>query len=772
MKKTIAKSLSVFLAAVVLFGSAVSGGFAGSNASALDVPDYEIIAGIEEAIITDFESYGIVSSDMPLTTSAVSPFDGGTGTEEDPYIISTKVQLVEVNNYLDCCFKLANDIVFETADFDVSGDFYNGGEGFIPLATDAPFTGVFDGNNHVIKGIEMYYEPSLSEVPAVGLFNLLAGTVKNLGMVDGLVAIKSSDEVIYAGSIAALADDGAEIINCYNNCDILVYAECDADIRYNGVFECVPSVGGILGAGNIKVTDCYNEGSIMVIEEVYVTSNNYYGSVNCTPVVGGIAGTLAVIEGCYNSGDIYVAVGIANNGAVGAPQDDVSIGVMAGGIGGLCSDISNCYNSGAVSINVVDEFGSSYTTVLPLAAGIMPTVQEDVTVSNCYNTGVIDATDYAGGITVLNLGTIENCYYLDNNSYGVIVDQGSASIDKCTESEMASESTYKDFDFENTWAMGEDGVPVLIATLPKHTVKWVVDGVETEAIVAEKAKIEKPENPSKQGYDFAGWSPAVPERMGEADVTYTAKWTPRNDTKYVVETYVQGLDGKYTVSKENKQGTTDAKATAAAPAKTGFGIDKAKSVLEGNIAPDGSLVLKVYYNRNSYELTTVIDGKSSTEKIKYGEAVTAPKVADKTGYEFAGWSPEFPATMPAEDVKVEAVYDCIAEISIANNPGSKTIKYGETLRLTANITDKPDDAVIAWYLDGAKVGEGESCDVTFESGTKTVEVKLLDAEGNVLQNADGNEIADSEEVTVNAGFFQKIISFFKNLFGIDRTVVQ
>ncbi len=71
-----------------------------------------------------------------------------------------------------------------------------------------------------------------------------------------------------------------------------------------------------------------------------------------------------------------------------------------------------------------------------------------------------------------------------------------------------------------------------------------------------------------------------------------------------------------------------------------------------------------------------------------------------------------------------------------------------------------------------KKGEGEVFNVSFESGTKTIEVKLVDENGIVYKDADGNEVSDSEKVTVKAGFFQKLISFFKNLFGSNRTVIQ
>ena len=111
-------------------------------------------------------------------------------------------------------------------------------------------------------------------------------------------------------------------------------------------------------------------------------------------------------------------------------------------------------------------------------------------------------------------------------------------------------------------------------------------------------------------------------------------------------------------------------------------------------------------------------------------------------------------------------------VSIKNNTGSKTINYGETLKLSVNTTNMPDGSKICWYVDGVKKGEGEVFEVSFEGGTKIVTVKIIGSDGNVLKDVNGNEISDSETVTVKAGFFQKLISFFKNLFGANRTVVQ
>lgn len=113
-----------------------------------------------------------------------------------------------------------------------------------------------------------------------------------------------------------------------------------------------------------------------------------------------------------------------------------------------------------------------------------------------------------------------------------------------------------------------------------------------------------------------------------------------------------------------------------------------------------------------------------------------------------------------------------SKISIKNNPGSTSINYGETIELTSSVTNKLDYAKIYWFVDGIKKGEGESFSLSFEDGTKTVEVKLVDENGFVLKDSSGKEILDSEKITVKADFFQKLISFFKNLFGANRTIVQ
>lgn len=168
----------------------------------------------------------------------------------------------------------------------------------------------------------------------------------------------------------------------------------------------------------------------------------------------------------------------------------------------------------------------------------------------------------------------------------------------------------------------------------------------------------------------------------------------------------------------------------------------------------------MYIDRNKYAFTTVVDGAENTTEYYYGSLLTAPATPTKSGYKFVKWNGDIPETMPASGVKITAEFiksyscpDCgkeilgeeainahIAEeklmkstVTIKNNGGSKTINYGETLRLTA-VASSSEYVNIYWYVDGVKKGEGEKFDVKFSSGTKTVEAKLADANGNILKN--------------------------------------
>ncbi len=215
-----------------------------------------------------------------------------------------------------------------------------------------------------------------------------------------------------------------------------------------------------------------------------------------------------------------------------------------------------------------------------------------------------------------------------------------------------------------------------------------VDGEEYAKVPTKVGEqIVAPENPTKEGYTFAGWRPSVGV-MGTADATFEAVFTAAGDTAYTVNTYVMGTDGVYgEPTSDTLTGTTGSTATFVPETREGFTVDNEKSVLSGEIVADGSLVLKVFYSRNQYTLTA--EGAAYT--FYYGAAVS---VADpvKEHYTFAGWEPELPETMPAHDVTVVAKWtedgaDYTAYNAAVAAAQAKQAEDGYEARYTAETRD-------------------------------------------------------------------------------------
>ena len=81
----------------------------------------------------------------------LAQFSGtGSGTELDPYIITTPTQLGEMADDLTAYYRLGNDINMVLATSNVTGEFYNDGKGWDPLEE---FTGSLDGNTRSIIGL-------------------------------------------------------------------------------------------------------------------------------------------------------------------------------------------------------------------------------------------------------------------------------------------------------------------------------------------------------------------------------------------------------------------------------------------------------------------------------------------------------------------------------------------------------------------------------------------------------------------------------------------
>ena len=135
-------------------------------------------------------------------------------------------------------------------------------------------------------------------------------------------------------------------------------------------------------------------------------------------------------------------------------------------------------------------------------------------------------------------------------------------------------------------------------------------------------------------------------------------------TEYQVEHSLEELDGSYRMEeKENKEVILGSKVEAEENEYEGFAFneDVIGSVLEGTADP--SLVLKLFYNRKSYNVSyqyvNAPENASALPETKSYKYMQPVKVADATsaeGYTFSGWNKEN-FNMPSGDVVISGSFD-------------------------------------------------------------------------------------------------------------------
>ena len=209
---------------------------------------------------------------MPtLKKKDTNPFQSST---KQPYAfkeiisISTAAELAAINTnaaHLAGPYKLTSDI-------DLAG--YNG-DNWTPIgATATPFKGTFDGDGHLIEGL------NAEGATPIGLFGVIeSGTVENLGVKFGTLKSTTTSEPI--GGIAGEIKDNSTIQNCYTTGGAII-----ADLNSFGS----TAAGGIIGQGSQStILNCYSTCNISLVSTYLV-----YG--------GGIAGsgTNLTVSNCYS----------------------------------------------------------------------------------------------------------------------------------------------------------------------------------------------------------------------------------------------------------------------------------------------------------------------------------------------------------------------------------------------------------------------------------------------------------------------------------------
>ena len=289
------------------------------------------------------------------------------------------------------------------------------------------------------------------------------------------------------------------------------------------------------------------------------------------------------------------------------------------------------------AVSIADPVKAHYTF-----AGWDPELPEtmpahDVTVAAKWTEDGADYTAYNAAVAAAQAKKAETDY---DKTYTA---ESRAALDAA----LAEKVSGKKYSEQNVVDAATKAINDAIAALDLMTYNatFYVDGAEYRVVPTKVgAQIVAPEAPSKTGYVFTGWDPAVGV-MGTEDVSFNAQFSA-GEVSYKVETYVMGLDGQYGAAEtKTVPATTGATVSVEPEAREGFTVAD-NSVLSGVVDADSSLVLKVYYSRNQYKLS--VDGVESD--VYYGAALNIAAPAAREGFTFTGWNVEVPATMPASDL--------------------------------------------------------------------------------------------------------------------------
>ena len=393
--------------------------------------------------------------------TSASSFGGGSGTEDDPYLINNARQLAYLSDrvadgysYNGKYFKLTSDIwLNDTAGWE-SWDCLNAPANIwrpIGYYTNknnySMFKGSFDGQGHTVYGVYFSY----NRISFHGVFGYVGGNqdgcIKNLN-----VAQSFMEAVDNVGAIVGYIEGYGRIENCVN------YGKVYGDHWIGGAVGCVRNDNG-----TTVINNCANLGRVRgatdtggVVGYIYNNCRVTYGAnyyyVKAYARTGGIVGRakFASVDICRNDGivrGVELVGGLIGNAVETSLRRSYNghdiIGVYkTGGAVGLMSDASlveNVYNTCSVRANET-------------AGGIAGAVY-DSSVNAVYNLGSVSAWRKRGGITGIagSSAQFTAAYMLEG-----CCENGTSVGAYLPNHAFAEEDSLLGFDFENIWRVDAD----------------------------------------------------------------------------------------------------------------------------------------------------------------------------------------------------------------------------------------------------------------------------------------------------------------------------
>lgn len=255
--------------------------------------DYELIGQVDNVFVYKLKESGeptatyierktrtnetLKKSDLRTVENTLE----GSGEKDDPYLISSKEDLLLFQKLVNQGMSFYDEFVEQTADIDLS-DVKNWTTIGV-YEKHKYFQGTYNGNGYKIKNLTITYDAE-KDAGYAGLFGQLYGTVENVCLVNCDISGK------YVGGIASNALYTSNIYNCYVSGKINGtkraggIADNSGGTIANCVTECTVTSekpAGISGYYNSKVENCYSiYGEEMSVDDGEKLTGEAYKALN------------------------------------------------------------------------------------------------------------------------------------------------------------------------------------------------------------------------------------------------------------------------------------------------------------------------------------------------------------------------------------------------------------------------------------------------------------------------------------------------------------
>ncbi|MBQ2974486.1 MAG: InlB B-repeat-containing protein [Clostridia bacterium] len=334
-------------------------------------------------------------------------------------------------------------------------------------------------------------------------------------------------------------------------------------------------------------------------------------------------------------------------------------------------------------------------------------------------------------------------YYVARND-----GNGNYSFSICEESQTATPAPNPDTPVVTTYTLsynanGGSGAPAAQTGASTYTISTTV--------------------PVRSGYKFLGWAfdknAASASCTGGANITISsdtvlyAVWqkveTPPVVTAYTLSYNANGGSG----APAAQTGSTTYTISTTVPVRSGYKfLGWATSASATSAAYTAGKTITLTKNTVLYAVWQV----AATEPAKF----VCPYCGEKFG---------------AEDKYEDHVEEEIISRNIAvvfRNPSTTLINYGDSIILHVDTYNLPEGSTIKWSVSNGNFAivsysvDRESCTITpNNTGDTVITATVYDAEGKEI-------CSDSQMMSAKAGIWQKIVAFFKKLFGLTKTIPE